>query len=75
MIERSLIELAAMVGGELLDADGTGDAPVVASVVTDSRKAGPGALFVAIAGERTDGHAHLGGVLAGLIVPNLADLF
>ncbi|WP_303325021.1 UDP-N-acetylmuramoyl-tripeptide--D-alanyl-D-alanine ligase [Actinomyces radicidentis] len=64
MIERSLTELAAMVGGELLDADGTEDAPVVASVVTDSRKAGPGALFVAIAGERTDGHAHLGGVLA-----------
>ena len=64
MIERSLAEVAAMVGGELLDAPEDGSAPVVASVVTDSRKAGPGALFVAIAGERTDGHAHLGGVLA-----------
>lgn len=66
MIKRSLTEVAAMVGGELLDAPDGGPsvASLVSSVVTDSRKAGPGALFVAIAGERTDGHAHLGGVLA-----------
>ncbi|MDO4243894.1 MAG: UDP-N-acetylmuramoyl-tripeptide--D-alanyl-D-alanine ligase [Actinomyces sp.] len=35
---------------------------VVTDVITDSRRAGPGCLFVAIAGQRTDGHAHLGQV-------------
>ncbi|WP_194785966.1 UDP-N-acetylmuramoyl-tripeptide--D-alanyl-D-alanine ligase [Actinomyces haliotis] len=77
MIERTLTEIAAAVGGELLDATASGArtagtepaaastvGSAVSSVVTDSRKAGPGTLFVAIAGERTDGHAHLGGVLA-----------
>ena len=77
MIERTLTEIAAAVGGELFDAPAGGARTVgtepaaastvgsaVSSVVTDSRKAGPGTLFVAIAGERTDGHAHLGGVLA-----------
>ncbi|HET9672413.1 MAG TPA: Mur ligase family protein, partial [Actinomycetota bacterium] len=39
-------------------AEGTleGDDVEVTSVTTDSRLAGPGALFVALAGERTDGH-------------------
>lgn len=32
--------------------------------VTDSREVGPGALFVALAGERTDGHNFLGDVIA-----------
>ncbi len=36
---------------------GTAD-PVIERAVYDSRAAGPGALFVAIAGTRTDGHAH-----------------
>ena len=31
-------------------------APEIASVVTDSREAGPGSLFVCIRGERVDGH-------------------
>lgn len=31
----------------------------VTSVVTDSRKAGPGSVFVAIQGERVDGHAYV----------------
>ena len=30
--------------------------PEIASVVTDSREAGPGSLFVCIRGERVDGH-------------------
>ncbi|MDR0586387.1 MAG: UDP-N-acetylmuramoyl-tripeptide--D-alanyl-D-alanine ligase [Treponema sp.] len=31
------------------------------SVVVDSRKAGPGALFVALKGEKSDGHRHIAG--------------
>lgn len=34
----------------------TGDEPVLSSVVVDSREAIPGSLFVALAGERTNGH-------------------
>ena len=34
----------------------TGNEPVLSSVVVDSREAIPGSLFVALAGERTDGH-------------------
>jgi UDP-N-acetylmuramoyl-tripeptide--D-alanyl-D-alanine ligase len=45
-------EAAAAVGGTLA---GDGSAPV-ASVVADSRKAAAGALFVALPGEKTDGH-------------------
>lgn len=54
MIALTLKEVAAVIGGSL-DAD---DADVlVARVVTDSREAGPGALFVALRGEHADGHA------------------
>jgi UDP-N-acetylmuramoyl-tripeptide--D-alanyl-D-alanine ligase len=35
-------------------------AEAVTSVTIDSREAAPGALFVALPGERTDGHAYLG---------------
>lgn len=34
----------------------------IASITSDSREAGPGALFVAIAGTQTDGHTFLGAV-------------
>ncbi len=37
---------------------------VISAVVTDSRRVGPGGLFVALAGERHDAHDHLGEVLA-----------
>ena len=52
----SLSQIAAAVGGRLIGPDAT----VTGPVVTDSRQASPGALFVAVHGERTDGHAHLG---------------
>ena len=32
----------------------------LSAVVVDSRKAGPGVLFIALKGERTDGHEPLG---------------
>ena len=35
----------------------TGDLSPVTAVVTDSRAAGPGSVFIAIKGERVDGHA------------------
>ncbi len=40
----------------LSDYAATGDEPVLSSVVVDSREAISGSLFVALTGERTDGH-------------------
>jgi len=52
-------QVADWAGGELI-----GSASVVAGpdVVTDSRQVTPGAVFVAIAGERVDGHDFVAGV-------------
>ncbi|MDP8959256.1 MAG: UDP-N-acetylmuramoyl-tripeptide--D-alanyl-D-alanine ligase [Actinomycetota bacterium] len=47
--------LATVAGGSLVGGDGSGD-PIVTTVVTDSRLAAPGSLFVALRGERRDGH-------------------
>ncbi|MCC6645390.1 MAG: UDP-N-acetylmuramoyl-tripeptide--D-alanyl-D-alanine ligase [Polyangiaceae bacterium] len=50
----TLAEVAQATGGELI-----GDAGArVVGVTTDSRAVAPGALFVALVGERLDGHAH-----------------
>ena len=46
-------ELAEWTGGDLRDCPGD---PRLDRLVIDSRQAGPGALFVALAGESTDGH-------------------
>ena len=51
MIERRLSEIAEAVGGALHGPDGVANA-----VATDSRSVAPGTVFVAIAGERLDGH-------------------
>ncbi|MFR9802900.1 UDP-N-acetylmuramoyl-tripeptide--D-alanyl-D-alanine ligase [Pseudonocardia sp. RS010] len=53
MIEMRLAEVAAVTGGTLHRA--TGDEPVT-GVEFDSRKVGPGGLFLALPGERADGH-------------------
>lgn len=55
MIARTLGEVAALLGGSLQDAD---PAAAVTGAVTDSRRAGPGLLFVALPGEHADGHDH-----------------
>jgi UDP-N-acetylmuramoyl-tripeptide--D-alanyl-D-alanine ligase len=52
-------EVAALVGGACM---GDLTAPVL-YVVVDSRKAGPGSLFVALKGEKTDGHLFISQVL------------
>jgi UDP-N-acetylmuramoyl-tripeptide--D-alanyl-D-alanine ligase len=73
VIEMRLAEVAAVTGGRLHRATG---AELVSSVEFDSRKVGPGALFLALPGERADGHgfaaaavaAGASGVLAGRLV-------
>jgi UDP-N-acetylmuramoyl-tripeptide--D-alanyl-D-alanine ligase len=54
VIPLSLARIAQITGGQL----GHGDPAAVVSgeVVIDSRRAGPGGLFAAVAGERSDGH-------------------
>ncbi len=54
MIRLSLADIAAAVGGRLHHADGS--EVVSGSVEFDSRKVQPGGLFVAVPGERVDGH-------------------
>ncbi len=62
MISLTLAEVAAATGGRLADADpaSTVDGPVV----VDSRTAEPGGLFVAVRGERVDGHDYAGAAVA-----------
>ncbi|MCQ2423415.1 MAG: UDP-N-acetylmuramoyl-tripeptide--D-alanyl-D-alanine ligase [Clostridia bacterium] len=55
-------EIARATGGRLVTF-GNG-AAAVSSVVIDSREAAPGALFCAIRGERTDGHAYIAAAVA-----------
>ena len=54
----TLAHVAHVTGGRLVRATNA-DELVGPDVVTDSRVVTPGGLFVAIAGERTDGHDHL----------------
>ncbi|HEX8760874.1 MAG TPA: UDP-N-acetylmuramoyl-tripeptide--D-alanyl-D-alanine ligase [Pseudonocardiaceae bacterium] len=71
MIPLTLAEVAGAVGGVVHSCDGTG--VVSGSVEFDSRRIGPGGLFVALPGEQVDGHdfaaaavaAGAAGVLAG----------
>ncbi len=58
MIPLTVEQLADVVGGDLTDPSAGGRA--ITGVVIDSRAAGPGALFAALPGQRTDGHAHVG---------------
>jgi len=57
VIALSLEVVADIVGGRV---EGPGDGvEVTGPVVIDGREAGPGSLFVAFAGEHTDGHEHV----------------
>jgi UDP-N-acetylmuramoyl-tripeptide--D-alanyl-D-alanine ligase len=71
VIPLSLAEVAAAVGGTLHDVADP-DVTVTGDVELDSRKAGPGGLFVALAGERVDGHEHAAGAVAAGAVAVLA---
>ncbi|QIG42318.1 UDP-N-acetylmuramoyl-tripeptide--D-alanyl-D-alanine ligase [Nocardioides anomalus] len=57
MIALPLEVVAEIVGGRV-EGDGAG-VVVDGPVVIDGREAGPGSLFVAFVGERTDGHEHV----------------
>ncbi|HYO86681.1 MAG TPA: UDP-N-acetylmuramoyl-tripeptide--D-alanyl-D-alanine ligase [Dermatophilaceae bacterium] len=59
MIPLRLAELAGLVGGRLHPPE-AGDVLVDGPVVTDSREAGPGSLYIARIGEHTDGHRFVG---------------
>ncbi|MEV4822791.1 UDP-N-acetylmuramoyl-tripeptide--D-alanyl-D-alanine ligase [Micromonospora sp. NPDC049274] len=62
MIALTLAEVAAAVDGQLVHADPA--ATVTGSVEFDSRKVGPGSLFVAFPGEKVDGHDYAATALA-----------
>ncbi|MBE1876447.1 UDP-N-acetylmuramoyl-tripeptide--D-alanyl-D-alanine ligase [Myceligenerans pegani] len=66
MIELTAAQVVAATGGTL---HGDPDARVTGPVVTDSRKAEPGSLFVAWEGESADGHEFVpSAVAAGAVV-------
>ena len=61
MIELTLAEIADLTGGELA---GSGAATVSGAVTLDSRTVAAGDLFVAVPGERVDGHDFLAAAAA-----------
>jgi UDP-N-acetylmuramoyl-tripeptide--D-alanyl-D-alanine ligase len=71
VIPLSLAQLADVVGGRLADAPDPA-AVVTAAVEFDSRKLEPGGLFVALVGERVDGHDFAGTAIAAGAVGVLA---
>ena len=70
MIPLTLGEVAAAVGGRLTGADPS--VTVTGSVEVDSRRVGPGCLFVALPGERVDGHDYAEAALRAGAVAVLA---
>jgi UDP-N-acetylmuramoyl-tripeptide--D-alanyl-D-alanine ligase len=60
MIPMPLRDVAVLTSGSLHPSSTAGDALVDGSVVTDSRAAGPGSLYVARVGEHADGHTYVG---------------
>jgi UDP-N-acetylmuramoyl-tripeptide--D-alanyl-D-alanine ligase len=69
MIALTLAEVAELTGGVLT---GPADARVTGKVTLDSRTVAPGDLFVAVAGERVDGHDFLGAAAAAGAVAALS---
>lgn len=61
MIDLTLGEVAGIVGGRLVGGDP--ETAVTGSVEFDSRRIGPGGLFLALPGERVDGHEFVVGAL------------
>ena len=71
MIRLTLAEIAAITGG-VLAGSGERGAAVTGEVVIDSRRAGQGALFAALPGERVDGHDYAAAAVAAGAVAVLA---
>ncbi len=75
MIATSLVRIAQVVAGELL---GPASSITIDRIATDSRGASPGALFVALKGQHSDGHRFLGdavgnGAAAALVAREAAN--
>ncbi len=69
MIALTLGEVAAIVGGRLSGADAA--TVVTGSVEFDSRAVTPGGLFLALPGERVDGHDYVGAATAAGVAASL----
>ena len=66
MIDLTLAQVAAVVGGDLVDVSAA-DADrirVTGTVEFDSRAVTPGGLFLALPGARSDGHDHAAAAVA-----------
>lgn len=74
MIELTVAELADIVGGELADISAADAAVtrITGTVEFDSRAVGPGGLFLALPGARSDGHDFAAGAVAAGAVAVLA---
>ncbi|HEX3908128.1 MAG TPA: UDP-N-acetylmuramoyl-tripeptide--D-alanyl-D-alanine ligase [Mycobacteriales bacterium] len=70
MIPLSAAVLARIMHGRLDGLDGS--TRLAGPVVADSRHSGPGALFVCVVGERTDGHDHVPDAMARGAIAALA---
>lgn len=64
MITRTLGNIAAMCGGELLASEAGAVDTKIVGVVTDSRKITPACLFVPLVGDNFDGHHYSAAALA-----------
>ncbi|MEZ5154171.1 UDP-N-acetylmuramoyl-tripeptide--D-alanyl-D-alanine ligase [Rhodococcus zopfii] len=71
MIPMTLTRIAEVVGGTLHDVDDP-SAEVTGTVEFDSRQIGPGGLFLALPGARSDGHEHAAAAVAAGAVAVLA---
>jgi UDP-N-acetylmuramoyl-tripeptide--D-alanyl-D-alanine ligase len=74
MIDLTVAQIAAIVGGELADisAEDAASRYVTATVEFDSRKVTSGGLFLALPGARADGHDHAASAVAAGAVAVLA---
>lgn len=71
MIEMTLRDIAEVVGGQLHDI-GDPEARVTGTVEFDSRRIGPGDIFLALPGERVDGHDYAAAAIEAGAVAVLA---
>jgi UDP-N-acetylmuramoyl-tripeptide--D-alanyl-D-alanine ligase len=74
MIDLTVAQIAEIVGGTLADISpkAAAELHVTGSVEFDSRAVGPGGLFLALPGARSDGHDHAGAAVAAGAVAVLA---
>src|ERR1700728_1548679 len=74
MIDLTVAQIAAVVGGELADISAADAAAlhVTATVEFDSRRITSGGLFLALPGARVDGHDHAASAVAAGAVAVLA---